>query len=115
MEKSDNSFESSWGFCSALKTELSADGYEVNLTAEKFKSGRPKYVAIFFKGRGASREVLTKRDAMELVSKNSGKPYFVASRHEQKVFKPKAPRHSALKSGPPKATSDDVFDNDFSD
>ena len=110
--KSDD-FESSWGFCSALKTELSADGYEVNLTQEKFKSGRPKYVAIFFKGRGPERQVITRRDAMELISKNSGKPYFVASKHEQKAPKPK--RHVAPKSGPPKATSDDVFDNDFSD
>ena len=114
MAKSDD-FESSWGFCSALKTELSADGYEVNLTQEKFKSGRAKYVAIFFKGRGPERQVITRRDAMELISKNRNKPYFVASRHEPKVFKPKAPRHSVPKSGPPKATSDDVFDNDFSD
>ena len=110
--KSDD-FESSWGFCSALKDQLSADGFEVNLTQEKFKSGRAKYEAIFFRGRGASRQVLTRRDAMELVSKNSGKPYFVASRHEQKAPKPK--RHSAPKStGPPKATSEDVF-QDFSD
>ena len=107
-------FESSWGFCSALKDQLSADGFEVNLTQEKFKSGRAKYEAIFFRGRGASRQVITKRDAMELISKNSGKPYFVASRHEQKVFKPKASRHSAPKSGPPKATSEDVF-QEFSD
>ena len=103
-------FESSWGFCSALKDQLSADGYEVNLTQEKFKSGRAKYEALFFRGRGASRQVLTRRDAMELVSKNSGKPYFVASKHEQKAIKSK--RHVAPKSGPPKA--EDVFE-DFSD
>ena len=71
-------------------------------------------MAICFKGRGPERQVITKRDCMELVSKNSGKPYFVASRHEQKAFKPKASRHSAPKSGPLKATSDDVFE-DFLD
>ena len=69
-------------------------------------------MALFFKGRGPERQVITKRDAMELVSKNSGKPYFVASRHEQKAPKPK--RHVASKSAPLKATSDDVFE-DFSD
>ena len=111
MAKSDD-FESSWGFCSALKTELQADVFEVNLTAEKFKSGRQKYVALFFKGRGPERQVITKRDAMELISKNSGKPYFVASKHEQKANKPK--RHVTPKSAPLKATSDDVFE-DFSD
>ena len=111
MAKSDD-FESSWGFCSELKDQLSADGYEVNLTQEKFKSGRAKYEALFFRGRGASRQVIIRRDAMELVSKNSGKPYFVASRHEQKAPKPK--RHVTPKSAPLKATSDDVFE-DFSD
>lgn len=79
------SFEASWAFTSAIKSELKADAYEIQATGQKFSSGRPKFKAVFYKGYGDNRKIITERDAMELLSKRTGTSYFVVSRSSQKV------------------------------
>lgn len=71
-----------------MLAELGADSFEISPTAQRFKSGRPKFVAVFSRDSGEE----TRRDAMQLTSKRTGRPYFVASRTEQ--AEPRADKHA---------------------
>ena len=72
-----SSFADNWAFASELKQELGAASYDIRLLPEKFRSGRPKFECLFF-DKGNS--LISRRIAMELTSKRSGKPYHMVSR-----------------------------------
>jgi hypothetical protein len=77
--RQNKSFEEGWAFGSDLKKELKATSYVIDrrLDGATFSSGREKWEARFYSGKGA---ILACRDAMELVSKRTGKPYHVVKR-----------------------------------
>ena len=71
------SFAESWAFGSELKQQLGAASYDIRPLPEKFRSGRPKFECLFFDRDNA---LISRRFAMELVSKKTGKKYHVVSR-----------------------------------
>jgi hypothetical protein len=77
----DEPFSDKWPFASAIKKELGAWGYTVEVDPEKknFSSGRAILMFTFYKGNGPTREILSKRDGMVLTSK-AGNPYHVVSK-----------------------------------
>jgi hypothetical protein len=76
-----STFAQDWPFPSEVKKDLKADSYEVLPSGQKYKSGRDKWTATFYSGRGALRRVVSRRDAMELVSK-AGRVYYVCRSRE---------------------------------
>ena len=74
------SFEESWMFVNEANQALGASGYDLNPTADRFRSGRPKFEAVFYSGTGHERTVIERRTGMELHSAKTGKPYHVVSR-----------------------------------
>ena len=73
-------FQEMWGFANEVKQALGASGFDINPTPNRFRSGRPKFEAVFFSGTGHERQVIERRTAMELLSAKTGKPYHVVSR-----------------------------------
>ena len=71
------SFAESWCFPSELKQQLEAASYDIRQLPEKFRSGRPKFEALFF---DKANVLISRRIAMELMSKKTGKPYHMVSR-----------------------------------
>ena len=82
-------FQSQWGYPSEIKTEIGAAYYELRPLPDNFRSGRPKWECLFF---SADRKLVSRRTAMELVSKKTGKPYRVCARNE-----PAPPQRSILR------------------
>jgi hypothetical protein len=80
-----DSFGASWGFASEIKKELAAASYDVRPLPEKFRSGRPKWECLFF---SKDEKLISRRVAMQLTSKKTGKPYHVCAREE--VIPPRA-------------------------
>ena len=76
---SNSDFQSQWGYPSEIKTDLGAAYYELRPLPDNFRSGRPKWECLFF---SADRKLVSRRLAMELVSKKTGKPYRVCARNE---------------------------------
>ena len=79
MTTTTNDFQTDWGFPADVRDSI--DGaiyYNIRPTAEKFRSGRPKCVCCF---TAKDNSVIERRDAMELISKRTGKPYHVVRRH----------------------------------
>ena len=72
-------FMSQWGYPSEIKTEIGAAYYELRPLPDNFRSGRPKWECLFF---SSDRKLVSRRMAMELVSKKTGKPYRVCARNE---------------------------------
>ena len=72
-------FESSWGFPSDIKKELDAASFDVRPLPESFRSGRPKWECMFF---SKDNKLISRRVAMQLTSKKTGKPYHVCAREE---------------------------------
>ena len=83
---SANSFTQDWAFASVIKQELKANCFEIFPSSknEKFKSGRPKFEAVFYRyiGQPGVKTAFTKRPAMELISKKTGQPYFMVRRED---------------------------------
>ena len=75
----EKSFNESWAYASALKDELKAASYDVQPYPGTFKSGRPRWMAVFL---SADRKVVGRRIGMELTSGRTGAPYKVFSRQE---------------------------------
>ena len=75
----NSDFLSQWGYPSEIKTELGASYYELRNLPDIFRSGRPKMECLFF---SADRKLVSRRLAMELVSKKTNKPYRVVARNE---------------------------------
>jgi hypothetical protein len=74
-------FEQTWCFPSEMKKTLQASWYEVLPTPFTYASGREKFLARFYgPGYGANRPIVAVRDAMELTSKKTGRPYHVCRR-----------------------------------
>ena len=74
------SFQDDWGFAGDVKETIpGAAYYTIRSTDEKFRSGRPKFECTFTAASG--NRVIERRDAMELISKRTGKPYHVVRRH----------------------------------
>jgi hypothetical protein len=72
-------FESSWGFPSEIKKELDAASFDVRPLPENFRSGRPKWECLFF---SKDNKLMSRRVAMQLMSKKTNKPYHVCAREE---------------------------------
>ena len=73
-------FAESWAFLSELKQQLEAASYDVRpLPETTFRSGRRKYECLFF---DKSNSLISRRFAMSLTSKKTGKDYYVVSRTE---------------------------------
>ena len=72
-------FQSQWGYPSEIKTDLGAAYYELRHLPDNYRSGRPKMECLFF---SADRKLVSRRMAMELVSKKTNKPYRVCARYE---------------------------------
>ena len=75
----EKSFNESWVYASALKDELKAASYDVQPYPGTFKSGRPRWMAVFL---NSDRKVLARRIGMELTSGRTGAGYKVFSRQE---------------------------------
>ena len=76
---SNSDFQSQWGYPSEIKTDLGAAYYELRHLPDNYRSGRPKMECLFF---SADRKLVSRRMAMELVSKKTNKPYRVCARCE---------------------------------
>ena len=72
-------FQSQWGYPSEIKTQLAASSYELRILPDNFRSGRPKWECLFF---SAEKKLVSRRLAMELVSKRTNKKYHVCARTE---------------------------------
>ena len=72
-------FQLKWAFPSELKQQLEAASYDVRPLPETFRSGRRKYECLFF---DKSSSLISRRFAMSLTSKKTGKDYYVVSRTE---------------------------------
>ena len=83
------SFSEQWGFPSEIKKELGAASYDVRPLSESFRSGRPKWECLFF---SKDNKLISRRIAMELTSKKTGKAYHVCAREE-----PMPPRPPVLR------------------
>ena len=75
----NSDFQSQWGYISEIKTEIGAAYYEIRPLPDNYRSGRPKMECLFF---SADRKLVSRRMAMELMSKKTGKPYRVVARNE---------------------------------
>ena len=85
-QESASSFRTDWLFPSEVKTALGADSYEVIDTQLSYNTGRAKFEARFYSGKGRERKLITTRDAMELIGKSSCKKYFVCRAAERPVL-----------------------------
>ena len=78
-----NEFQRDWGFISEVRDTIPGTArHQIRLTDSTFGTGRKIYEATFY-GAGnvdGRAQVITKRCAMELVSKRTGNPYFVVRR-----------------------------------
>ena len=72
-------FLAQWAYPSEVKTDLGAAYYELRHLPDNYRSGRPKMECLFF---SADRKLVSRRMAMELVSKKTNKPYRVCVRCE---------------------------------
>ena len=72
-------FEQQWGFPSEIKTQLGAASFDLRPLPDNFRSGRQKWECLFF---SEDRKLMSRRVAMELVSKKTNKPYHVCAREE---------------------------------
>ena len=72
-------FEQQWGFPSDIKTQLGAASFDLRPLPESFRSGRPKWECLFF---SKDNKLMSRRIAMQLVSKKTGKDYHVCAREE---------------------------------
>ena len=75
----EKSFAESWAYANVLRDELKAASYDVQPFPGTFKSGRPRWMAVFL---NSDRKVISKRIGMELTSGRTGAPYKVFSRQE---------------------------------
>jgi hypothetical protein len=83
-------FRDDWGYPNeVLPTIPGARYYDVNPLPEPYRTGRPKFEAVFY---NADRtKVLARQDAMELVSKRTGRPYTVCRRYGSSLVGATAP------------------------
>ena len=80
MTSSNSDFQQDWAFPSDIKATIpGAAYYDIRPTSENYRTGRPKFECIFLDA--AKHKVIERRDAMELTSKRTGKPYHVVRRH----------------------------------
>ena len=94
-------FEQQWGFPSDIKNELGAASFDVRPLPENFRSGRPKWECLFF---SKDNKLISRRIAMQLTSKKTGKPYHVCAREE-----PAPPRPTLRREVTADYTLDDVL------
>jgi hypothetical protein len=77
---SSTSFQDDWGFPGDVKATIpGAAYYDIRPTPDNYRTGRPKFECLFMDA--AKHKVIERRDAMELTSKRTGKPYHVVRRH----------------------------------
>ena len=74
-----DSFSTQWGFPSDIKKELGAAFFDLRPLPDNFRSGRQKWECMFF---DKDRKLISRRVAMPLTSKKTGKPYHVCAREE---------------------------------
>ena len=76
---SNDSFSAQWGFPSEIKTQLGAASFDLRPLPDNFRSGRQKWECLFF---DKDNKLISRRVAMPLTSKKTGKPYHVCAREE---------------------------------
>lgn len=77
---SSNSFQEDWAFAGDVKATIPGAAYwEVRPTPDNYRTGRPKFECLFLDP--GKHKVIERREAMELISKRTGKPYHVVRRH----------------------------------
>ena len=75
-----DTFRQEWSYPNeVIKTIPGAARFEVYPVSGAYKSGRPKYEAVFMSAD--CKKVISKREAMSLTSKLTGKPYHMCRRH----------------------------------
>ena len=78
------SFNDCWAFASEIKDDINAWSYNVEQYPGNFKSGRPRWMCIFY---DVNRKVVARRIGMSLTSRK-GVEYKVFSRREEWVESP---------------------------
>lgn len=74
-------FRTDWGFPSEVRATIPGAGYyDVQPVPGNYKTGRPRFECSFMDQQ--RKKVIARREAMQLISKANGKPYFVCRRHE---------------------------------
>ena len=81
MSKPDSDFAQTWGYARDVMASIpGAAAFEINPLPTPFKSGRARFEAVFV--NAGRTKVVAKRDAMQLVAKRSGQPYFMVRRSD---------------------------------
>ena len=111
MTSSGNSsdFQADWGFPSEVRATIPDAGvFDVRPCPGTYKSGRPRFEAIFLSHDRKS--IVARRDAMELTNKK-GQPYFVCRRQDNWRQAEAARAVDAIMSKPGRVSLelDDVF------
>ena len=76
-----DTFREEWGYPNeVVKSIPGAARFEVYPVPGAYRSGRPRFEAVFM--TADCKKVISKREAMSLTSKKTGKPYHVCRRHE---------------------------------
>ena len=76
-----DTFREEWGYPNeVVKSIPGAARFEIYPVPGAYKSGRPKYEAVFM--TADCKKVIVKREAMELTSKRTGKSYHMCRRHD---------------------------------
>ena len=79
MERASK-FGEYWGFPSAVQKIFAASEHALVKTGTKYRSGRDRWEARFYDAEGELKAVC---DAMQLVSKKTGQPYFMCRKEPQ--------------------------------
>ena len=78
MSNTSNDFADTWGFPGSVKDTIAgAAYYDITVSPGTYRSGRQKFTCAFL---DANRNVICTREAMELVSKKTRRPYHVVKR-----------------------------------
>jgi hypothetical protein len=79
MSNTSNDFADTWGFPGSVKDTIAgAAYYDITVSPGTYRSGRQKFTCAFL---DANRAVIESREAMELVSKKTRRPYHVVKRN----------------------------------
>ena len=85
----EKSFNESRAYASALKDELKAASYDVQPYPGTFKSGRPRWMAVFL---NSDCKVIARRIGMELTSGRTGAPYKSSAARSRSIGTPRRAR-----------------------
>ena len=88
MQTNGIKFDLDWAFPSVIQGSImNSTAYDVNPTDQTFSTGRPKFEAVFYSAHHTDgrQHILERRPAMQLVSKRTGRSYYMVSRKQTVV------------------------------